>query len=356
MNMRTITFEELTSDEIAAWSAIQCDHAEFASPFFRPEFTQLVASARADVEIAVLEEDGAPVGFFPFQRSLFNAGQPVGSGISECDAVIASPEVACDPLELLRACGLNSWRFDHLVPVQKSFDQFAWSSAESPYIDLSEGFESYIASRPNGRRIMSEYGQLKRKFEREVGPIRFEPNSSDPAVLETCLRWKSAQARRTGRPDIFKFSWIPNLVNSVLSCQDECFGSAMPVCYVGDEIAAINFGVRSGGVFHPWFPTYNVDFANYSPGNLLWIETMQAAETQGIRRILLGKGEETYKKRFMSGTDLVAQGCVDARPAVATARRAWRTTRSSIKASPLRGPAQVPARIVNRISTWLMFR
>ena len=81
-----------------------------------------------------------------------------------------------------------------------------------------------------------------------------------------------------------------------------------------------------------------------------------SAESLGIRRIILGKGNDAYKQRFMSDSEHVLQGCVDVRPAVSAARRAWRQTRDTVKASPLRAPAQVPAKIVNRISTWLMFR
>lgn len=356
MNISTVKFEQLTNDQLAVWSAIQCAHPEFGGPFFRPEFTQLVASVRADVEVAVLEEAGTPVGFFPFQRSLFNAGQPVGGGLSEFHALIAPPEIKCDPVEILRACRLSSWRFDHLVPVHASFERFAWSSADSPYIDLSDGFEGYLAQRPNGRRLMSEHGQKKRKFEREVAPIRYEPHVSDPDVLATCLEWKAGQALRTGRVDIFKYSWIAELLKGVLACQGEDFAPAMPVYYAGDQIAAIVFGIRSGPVFQPLFPTYSPDLSDYSPGYLLWIEIMKAAESQGIRRIVLGKGEESYKTRLMSGADRVAQGCVDVLPVMSVARRAWRQARESIKASPLRTPARVPARLVYRIGTWLTFR
>ena len=37
------------------------------NPFFRPEFTQAVAAVRDDVEVAVLEIQQQPVGFFPYQ-------------------------------------------------------------------------------------------------------------------------------------------------------------------------------------------------------------------------------------------------------------------------------------------------
>lgn len=356
MNIRTVKFEQLTGDQIVVWSDIQRAHSAFSSPFFRPEFTQLVASVRTDVEIAVLEEAGTPVGFLPFQRTFLNAGQPVGSGMCDYHALIAPPEIACDPLELLQACRLSSWRFDHLVPVHASFVRFAWSRADSPYIDLSDGFEGYLETRENGTGIMADYRRKRRRLEREIGPVRYEPHVSDPAVLATCIQWKAEQLRRTGITDIFQYHWPGKLLNSILDHNSQDFAAAMPVCYAGDQIAAINFGMRSGNEFHSWFPTYNPDLSHCSPGLLHFVEMMKAAESQGIRRIILGKGEEAYKKRLMNGADCVAQGCVETRPAVSAARWAWRQTRESIKATPLRTPAQVPARLLYRVATWLNFR
>ncbi len=356
MNFRNVTYDQLTDAEITAWSAIQRSHAEFSSPFFRPAFTRLVAFVRPDVEVAVLEEAGAPVGFFPFQRTFFNAGWPVGSGVNDYHGLIAPPDVQCDPCELLHACRLSSWHFDHLVPVHAPFKSKAWSAADSPYIDLRDGFDSYLRSRENGSRIMADYRRKKRRIEREVGPLRYEPHVSTPAVLATCIRWKVQQYRRTGVVNIFKYSWTAKLLHSILDYHSRDFASAMPVCYAGDRIVAVNFGMRSGDVFHSWFPAYDAELAQYSPGLLHFVEMMKAAKSQGINRIVLGKGDESYKKRLMNGADRVAQGCVDMRQALGTVRRTWKRMRKAIKASPLRRPARVPGRIANRIATWLAFR
>jgi CelD/BcsL family acetyltransferase involved in cellulose biosynthesis len=358
MNIRNVTFDQLTDTDLAAWSAIQRAHPAFCSPFFRPEFTQLVASVRPDVEVAVLEQAGTPVGFFPFQRSRSHAAKPVCGWLSEFHGLVAAPDIDCDPRALLRACRLASWEFHHLVAAHPSFEQFTWSSADSPYIDLADGFDSYMSRRENGRSLMGEHRQKGRKFEKEFGSTRCEFHVSDPAVLAACMEWKDAQARRTGRLDILKDpnSWIVQLLYKTLACQGEDFGSVMSVYYVGDLVASVNFGMRSGDVFHTWMTAYNRVLGNRSPGILHWIETLKAAESRGIRRIILGKGDEEHKRRLMSGVDRVGYGYVDSRPTATAVRRAWWRTRQSIKASPLRAPLQVPARIMNRFSTWLEYR
>lgn len=357
MNIRNVTFDQLTEADIAAWSVIQRAHPVFLSPQFRPEFIQLAAAVCDDVEVAVLEQAGAAVGFFPFHRKASRTAVPVGRELSEFEGLIARPDVEWDVRTMMRACRLSCWRFNQLVRAHASLERYAWSSADTAYIDLSGGFDAYLCARSNGKRIMSEFNQRKRKFEREVGPIRYESHVSDPAVLATCVGWKRAQAVRTGLVDIFQEPWVNKFLESILASKGENFAGEMHVAYVRDEIAAINFGMRSGDVFHPIFPTYNVKFGEHSPGMLLWIETMKAAESLGIRRIILGLNDQPYKERLKSGEEKVLIGSVDLRPHMAVARRAWWHTRRSLKAaklgSPLRSSAKVPARIVNRISAWL---
>ncbi len=116
---------------------------QLASPYFRPEFTQAVAAARSTPNVAVMASAGEPVGFLPFGRTKWNTGIPVGSRLSDFHGVIAPVNVACDPLELVRCSGLSSWRFDHLVATHTAFKRHAWQMAESPYVDLAQGYDVY---------------------------------------------------------------------------------------------------------------------------------------------------------------------------------------------------------------------
>jgi CelD/BcsL family acetyltransferase involved in cellulose biosynthesis len=83
---------------------------------------------------------------------------------------------------------------------------------------------------------------------------------------------------------------------------------------------------------------------------------IECAESIGIRRIILGVGDESYKDRFMTGADRVGQGCVNLNPGVALARRAWRTAREAVQSSSLARPARLPVQMVSRFTNWLAFR
>ena len=68
LDARSIPAKELTPDLVEAWSRRQRAGAEVDSPFFRPEYTLAVAAQRDDVFVAVVEQQGEPVGFLPYQE------------------------------------------------------------------------------------------------------------------------------------------------------------------------------------------------------------------------------------------------------------------------------------------------
>jgi CelD/BcsL family acetyltransferase involved in cellulose biosynthesis len=353
MKIRTVTIEELTGDEIAAWSAIQRGEPALASPFFRPEFAQAVAAARSNVEVAILEETGRPIGFFPYQRSQWNVGRPVGGNLSDYHGLIAPARVNCDLIELLHVCGLRVWHFDHLPCDQASFASFIWRAADSSFVDVPDSIDVYFALRENGRRLKSEYGQKMRKLEREIGPLRLVANAADPEFVSTLIDWKSAQFRRMNTPDIFEYAWVSDLLEKLLVHESNDFSHFLSVLYAGDTVASIHFGMRSGALLHGWFPAYNVELARYSPGMLHWLETIKAARSIGIQRIDLGKGREAYKRRLMTGATKIAEGAVDVKASAAAVRRAWWHTRERLRNSPLATHVGIPARIAHRMKHWL---
>jgi CelD/BcsL family acetyltransferase involved in cellulose biosynthesis len=346
MNIRTSKFECLTQEEIAAWSRIQSTEPLLASPYFRPEFTQAVSAVRNDVEVAVLSDGIRPVGFLPFQRSWRNVGHPVGDLLSDFHGLIASSTVECEPVELLRACQLTAWHFDHLISCSQTFSPFIRNVVDAPYIDLSDGMDSYVARRKNGRRIMAEYRRDCGKLTRDIGPIRYEPHSRDRVVLSTLFAWKSEHLRLMGATNSLDYSWVRDLLDKILEDESPDFAPILSVVYAGDTIVAIQLSMRSRTVVHWWFTSYNFDLARYSPGVLNMIEDMKAAALLGIHRVDFGPGPEQYKYRLMSGAIQVAEGTADVRRSAAIIRRAWCSAKNRIRSSSLAAPARALSRKV----------
>jgi len=345
MQIHVVPAAELAPSQAAAWSRWQQADAALDSPLFRPEFTQAVAAVRDGVEVAVLEEDGQSVGFFPFQREPGNVGIPVAGRLCDFQGVVVRQGVAWTAAELVRGSGLSVFHFHAALACQEPFQRCGWGQVGSAYIDISGGFEAYQKKlRDSGSEEMRKTGQKARKMQREIGPLRFEPQTTDQRVLQTLIQWKLQQYRRTKAVNFLAGAWKITLLENLLQCQGSEFSGMLSALYAGDRLVAAHFGLRSAGVLHGWFPAYDPEFAKYSPGQVFWQQLLQAACTLGIRRIDLARGEERFKSSLMSGAIRVVEGSVDFRHVRKLIRRSWFYARRWIRSTPLRALARGVAR------------
>ena len=357
MKISAFPAAQLRQDHIDAWSAIQRGSETFGSPYFRPEFTQAVAAVRNDVEVAVLQDRGEMVGFFPYQRSRGDVARPVGGRMSDFQGVVIRKGVAWDAVELLHGCRLKAWRFDHLLASQEPLRPYHQLIEDSPYADLSGGFEGYLGRQ--GRALDNPFPNIatkRKRLQRDVGPLRFEFHTEDQRVFDTLIEWKTQQYLRTNATNVFAFPWTRALLERVFRCRGEEFAGVLSALFVGDRLVAARFSMRSNHVLHEWFPVYDPELANYSVGKIRDVETYKAASLLGIRRIDFGKGINEQKDYFMSGATQVAVGSVDLRPVTRVLRRQWQRAYDWARRSPLRRPARVPARVLYRVREWFAFR
>jgi CelD/BcsL family acetyltransferase involved in cellulose biosynthesis len=327
-------------DELRSrWENLRSQNPGLQSPYFAAEFTQIVAAACDNVEVAVLEQEGKSVGFFPFERLRWNFARPVGSFLSDYHGVICAPGFNFDPKQLLRLCGLAAWDYNHLPIDQTAFAPFEGLPDRSPVIDLRAGYESYVAERSRaGTQQIKKNANLERRLEREAGPLRFVAHSPDKALLENLLQWKTAQFRHNGWRDLFSLPWVRQVAERIHTTQTADFAGILSVLYAGDRLVAAHFGMRSASVLHYWFPSYDQEFSKYSPGVMLLLKMAEAAPTLGINTIDMGCGEHSYKDRLMNGFVPTARGSVELAGVVTTARRVCGlpgTVRAMVAGTPL---------------------
>ncbi|MFF3615584.1 GNAT family N-acetyltransferase [Streptomyces sp. NPDC002580] len=328
-----------------AWHQAMDESPEYANPFLAPEFATGVARYRSGTHLAVLREGGEPVGFLPYERNVFGVGRAIGLGLSDCQALVHRPGVTWDAPEVLRACGMSIFEFDHLVEEQKPFGRYVTGAFASPVVDLKPGDSGY----PEWLR--SAYpGQAKttlkkeRRLGRDVGEVRFVFDERDPRMLRTLMRWKSAQYRRTGRMDRFARPWIVDLVDHLFDVREEHFTGVLSVLYAGDRPVAAHFGPRSRTVLAAWFTAYDPELHRYSPGLLMHLRTAEAAGRHGVSLLDLGRGDKEYKDWLKTRELRVSEGFVARPHPVAAAHRMWRRPvrglRNTVLAHPtLRDPA-----------------
>ncbi|MFE1342405.1 GNAT family N-acetyltransferase [Streptomyces sp. NPDC058733] len=346
---------ELTQSLGRAWHRAMDESPEYANPFLSPEFAIGVGKYRGGARVAVLHEDGEPVGFFPHERGALGVGRAIGLGLSDCQALVHRPGVGWDSQELLRACGLASFEFDHLVAEQKPFEHAITGTFASPVIDLEPGDDSWSewlrATYPGHAKTTLK---KERRLGRDVGEVRFVFDDRDPRVLRTLMRWKSAQYRRTGRMDRFARPWIVDLVEYLFQVREAYFTGVMSVLYAGERPVAVHFGPRSRTVLAAWFTAYDPDCHRYSPGLLMHLRLTEAARHEGVRLVDWGRGEKEYKDWLKTRDLLVAEGFATRAHPVGAAhrlvRRPVRGLRNTVLAHPaLREPADRLLRTVGSL-------
>ena len=329
MNVRVVPASDLVPPELARWSELQRANPIYRSPFFRPEFVTAVARVR-DVRVAVIEDAGRVAGFFPFEVGHRRSGQPIAWPHSDYHGPVLDEAFALDPRALVRACGLASWSFDHLPAQLTAFVPYVFGRGRSPCLDLSDGFDGYLASR-KARSDVRDTLRKTRKLAREVGPVRLDPESNASDLFARLLEWKRLQYADTGVRDVLADAGSRELLGVLHATRGVEFGGALSVLYAGDVVVALHFGLRSGSVEHSWYPAYNRELRRYSPGLILLLELARAAPALGVREIDFGKGDARYKEAFSTESLPLYEGCVGARALSALPVRIRTSARGALR-------------------------
>lgn len=328
---------ELGVDDLAMWRQIQRTSAELTSPFLSPGFALALETVREDVWVAVIADGARTAGYFPFQRRR-RVGRGLAMGVSDCQAIITHPEFRFDTAALLRSCGLEVWEVDHLIGGQSWMLKGKVATRSSWTMDLSAGFESYLAgiseAAPGTMRSML---RKRRKFEREHA-VTFQFDDHDRAPLEMLRRWKSEQYRRTGRRDRFAWRWFADLVD-VLADQgtENCHGR-LSTLWAGDELAAAHFGVVSETALACWFPAYDRNFSRYSPGFDLFLRMAEASGRTSLQRMDLGKGDEPFKQVLSNTVMTVQEGAMATSSIFSSLKRLQRYPAGAVERQVLAHP------------------
>jgi CelD/BcsL family acetyltransferase involved in cellulose biosynthesis len=216
--------------------------------------------------------------------------------------------------------------------------------------DLSNGFDAYL----EGRREAGYGGELKdkrrraRALARDHGEVRFAFGRDPGEILDLVVRLKRDQWRRTGQHDVLASGWTGRLLERLAAGSDEDFGLRFATLHAGDTLVAAEVGLLSGDAYHLWFPVYDPEFAKYSPGALMTLETLRAAAEQGVRTVDFGPMGEGYKRVFADPATPVWEGQVHTRGVAAAC---WRIVDGALSPAPvLKDVWRAAVRRIDRIA------
>lgn len=356
MNVELLRPDKLTLSQLDAWNALRADCAEFANPYFSPDFAKAVATIRKDVEIMVLKEGSKPIGFFPFQRDGHH-GRPLAARATDYHAVVIDPRAKWSLAEMLRGAGLSSFEFDHLLASQPQWNSGVLQTAPSFQCHVGDDGRAFLDARRavHKGRFSTIKGQRK-KTAAELGPAQFQMDDRDPAALEQMIVWKRAQYQSQGLFDVFSVDWIVSLMRHLWENPTPDLRGVHSTLRAGDKLIAGCFALHSGAVRHEWFCAYDATHQKLSPGLQLLVSMFEEASSHGIRLVDMGRGSAHYKEVFSDQQIDVAEGFVDLSPMRAALRRGWSAFYTWAHHTPLRKPFRTPGRIVRRAMDAMSFR
>lgn len=339
MKFSQIIAAELDTALLMQWEQLQSVSPVYGSPYYHPHYSQIIAAARPDVRVLVIEDAGQVTGFLPYHKINRLRADVIGGGLTDYQGPVCSFQNLLPVGELLKAMGVAYMGFNHMPQERSDFSAYAWSHSRSLTLNLEGGFAAY-AQRLNDKRDASLFKKIEtneRKLEKKCGALSFTMNSASKAEFEALLSGKSAQFIRTlgAGHDIFATTWIREVVHHIFSHNGPDFGGILSSLYAGDKMVAAHFGMRCGKVMHYWFPWYDTDYAEFSPGLILLAFCAREAQAHQIELIDLGRGEQAYKQRFATGFIPLCEGAASVPAVISQTQGAYFSARMRLKESSL---------------------
>jgi CelD/BcsL family acetyltransferase involved in cellulose biosynthesis len=328
-----LSANELSESHWAFWRDCHLRNPALDSPYFHPQFVRELLDVGRRVRVAVVSAAGHLAALFPFEQNR-SVGCPAGWPMCDFQSPIGMPSAEFDLEEFMRASGLQAYLFDHILAARQEFLPFFEQVMPSPYMEVASGLEGYKSRLTDSNKLkMRDTERNKRKAARELGPLRLEFLSTDAAMLEQLIAWKREQYARSGADDFLGRAEPRAYLFNLLRLHDPEFRGVLSGLWAGERLLAIHMGMMARGILHYWFPAYDRNFANYSPGRLMLAKFTEEAAAHGLSRIDLGKGEDAYKLGVMTGATMVAEGYIETRPMHRWLRSQRRTSVTIVQAS-----------------------
>ena len=292
--------------DTAAWSAIQRADPAFRSPLLSPHFARAVGKVRDDARVAMVSREGERVAFFGFHQRPGGFGRPLGAPFSDYHGVVSTADTGLKPGQIIALAGLKAFRHNGLIDPHGLFPATE-SPVEAFAIELTQSPDDYLeAVRAASPKKFKNWRRLAHRLA-EVGPLTIRADESQ-AAFDAVMEWKSAQFLRTGVQDVLRPQWATDLMQSLFETRNGPMTGLLLSLYAGDTLVGGHFGVREGGVYHPWIASMSPEMAAFSPGQTFIDQAIRAMPELGLEVYDLGCGHDHYKRPFAPAISLVGSG------------------------------------------------
>lgn len=301
--------DELTTVEASAWDQLLLAREDLQRAFLSRAYIAAVAQTGRKVVVLVgYTAAHAPIFFLPVQRQPGLLGwlglhEPAGDVMTDYFGIIAAEGTQVDMPALLTATrgAVNAVYFTHLDETQTAYGLKTDEYRMGLRTHLGNPPQDYWTNlRKSDKKLVYDTERREKKLVAEFGPLTFEWSSTRP---ESDLKWliesKKSQYARTGKEQAPLFdSANVALLHSLLQSADTHCSGLLSVLRCGETIVAAHFGLRHGPLLHVWFPVYAPQFANYSPGRILFKQMFIGGAQNGVSLFDRGEGDNQAKRDF----------------------------------------------------------
>jgi CelD/BcsL family acetyltransferase involved in cellulose biosynthesis len=343
--------DELRPDALAKWLDLQHRGPRWDSPFLSPYWPRAVERARRgrDVKIAVLSRAGEPLAFMPVGVGQVTA-MAAGGALADYEGLVGEPEPGFDPIDIVRALGVDRYDFSHVPSDQTAFAPYMRGSSVSWIVDVGNGYEAYASERSGAKvSALKKLDRKRRKAGQQMGQARFTARSTSRAAFARLIELKRAQFAATGQTDIFAAGWPLRLVEQLFETKTTGFGGVLFTLHIGDQLAAAQFDLVGGKTVHAWIIAHEPAFERFSPGLLLFQDILRWMDDEPYERLDLGYGDYRFKRELANTQRPLSHGFVGAPSAASLVREAAYRVRNAAEALPLGPVSDLPGKAMRRI-------
>ena len=325
MRFNSIPFDQVDAGLLQNWVHLQSLTEDLASPFFSPEFAEIVAQCRDDLWIGVIEENDVVSGILPFHRKSGGRAAPLAGQYCDYQGVIGTPPDPGVVAKMLRGFGISCYDFNHALAAQPLFNDNAFWQSTSPRADLRRGYEAWVSDVSAQTKTLKSLARKERKIAREIGALTFVEHDTNVESWQLFKDWKNAALRQMGLSGFPGPAWALHMIDTIRGTQTASFGGCFSTLYAGDRLVAAHFGMRTADAWHWWFPSYDADLGRYSPGMMLLRYCIETAAQSGFKELDFGRGTERYKKEFSNGARTLCEGSLERASVLGITRQGRKT-------------------------------
>ena len=235
--------------------------------------------------------------------------EPLGKSFNDAHGILCAADQSIDSIELLRATPFKSFRFHALAGNAVGFKPYVLGHSKTFMATIDRHPEGYVRYLEQKSGTIQKQRRKTKKLVSQYGPLRLEIDCRCPKVLQQAIQWKREQYSRNYLFDILGVPWAQAMLNDLWQFRDGCRG-LLSALYAGDTLVASHFGLLDGEILHYWFPTYDHQYREASPGTAMFLEMATQAPQLGIRKIDLGYGDHDFKHKIADTVTEVPYGLV----------------------------------------------